>query len=93
MALPLRCCSSRSLLIARSLGTGPALVGSACASLAFAYYFLRPVGLFIEDPNDWIAFGTFTFTAVIVGELAARAERRRIEAEGGKREIEQLYVS
>ena len=79
------------LLIARSLGTGPALVASVCAALAFSFYFLPPVGLFIEDLNDWVAFGTFTITAIVVGELAARAERRQVELEDGKREIEQLY--
>jgi K+-sensing histidine kinase KdpD len=79
------------LLIARSLGTGPALMASVCAALAFSFYFLPPVGLFIEDLNDWVAFGTFTITAIVVGELAARAERRQIELEEGKREIEQLY--
>lgn len=79
------------LLIARELGTGPALFASVCAALAFSFYFLPPSGLFIEDPNDWVAFGTFTTTAIIVGELAARAERRQQELEEGKREIEQLY--
>ncbi len=79
------------LLIARSLGTGPALVASVCAALAFSFYFLPPVGLFIEDLNDWVAFGTFTITAIVVGELAARAERRQVQLEEGKREIEQLY--
>ncbi|MFN8064144.1 MAG: ATP-binding protein [Vicinamibacterales bacterium] len=79
------------LLIARQLGTGPALAGSVCAALAFSFYFLPPSGLFIEDVNDWVAFGTFTTTAIIVGELAARAERRQQELEEGKREIEQLY--
>lgn len=79
------------LLIARQFGTGPALVASVGAALAFSFYFLPPVGLFIEDLNDWVAFGTFTATAVVVGELAARAERRQQELEEGKREIEQLY--
>jgi two-component system sensor histidine kinase KdpD len=79
------------LLIARQFGTGPALVASVGAALAFSFYFLPPVGLFIEDLNDWVAFGTFTATAIIVGELAARAERRQQELEEGKREIEQLY--
>lgn len=80
------------LLIARALGTGPALMGSVGAALAFSFYFLPPVGLFIEDVNDWVAFGTFTITAIVVGELAARAERRQMELEEGKREIEQLYT-
>jgi two-component system sensor histidine kinase KdpD len=79
------------LLIARSMGTGPALVASFGASVAFSIYFLKPVGLMLEDVNDWVAFSTFTLTALIVGELAARAERRQLEAEHGKREIEQLY--
>lgn len=79
------------LLIARELGVGPALVASVCAALAFSFYFLPPSGLFIEDPNDWVAFGAFTMTAIIVGELSARAERRQQELEEGKREIEQLY--
>lgn len=79
------------LLIARQLGVGPALIASVCAALAFSFYFLPPTGLFIEDPNDWVAFGTFTMTAIIVGELSARAERRQQELEEGKREIEQLY--
>jgi K+-sensing histidine kinase KdpD len=38
-----------------------------------------------------MAFLTFTVTAIVVGELAAGAERRQIEAEEGRREIEQLY--
>jgi len=79
------------LLIARQLGTGPALSASVCAALAFSYYFIPPVGLFIENPNDWVAFAAFTVTAIVVGELAARAERRQQELEDGKREIEQLY--
>jgi two-component system sensor histidine kinase KdpD len=79
------------LLIARGSGTGPALVGAICAALGFSYYFLPPVGFGIEDPNDWVEFITFTASAIIVGELAARAERRQLELEEGKREIEQLY--
>lgn len=79
------------LLIARAWGTGPALAGSTSAGLAFILYFLPPKGQLIEDVNDWVAFITFTVTAVLVGELSARAERRQIEAEEGRREIEQLY--
>jgi two-component system sensor histidine kinase KdpD len=79
------------LFIARSWGTGPALAGSASAGLAFTYYFLPLSGRFIEDLNDWVAFLTFMIAAVVVGELSARAERRQIEAEEGRLEIEQLY--
>lgn len=78
------------LLIARAWGTGPALAGSTAAGIAFAVYFLES-GEFVRDLNDWVAFIAFTVTAIIVGELSARAERRQIEAEDGRREIEQLY--
>jgi len=80
------------LLIARSLGTGPALAASVGAAIAFSFYFLPPFGLVIEDPNDWVAFGTFTITAIVVGELAARAEKRQVALEDGKREIELILV-
>src|SRR5215475_8088793 len=79
------------LLTARAWGTGPALAASAAAALAFTYYFLPPAGIALENVNDWVAFITFTATAIVVGELAARAERRQLEAEEGRKEIEQLY--
>jgi K+-sensing histidine kinase KdpD len=79
------------LIIARTWGTGPALLASASAALGFSYYFLPPYGFGIENPNDWVTFVTFTATAVVVGELAARAERRHLEAQEGRREIERLY--
>jgi two-component system sensor histidine kinase KdpD len=79
------------LLIARAFGTGPALAGSASAGLGFTYYFLPLAGIFIKDHNDWVTVLPFTITAIVVGELAARAERRQIEAEEGRREIETLY--
>jgi two-component system sensor histidine kinase KdpD len=79
------------LLIARTYGIGPALAGSLAGSLLFSFYFLPPVGISIESVDDWVAFGTFTTTAIVVGELAARAERRQAQLEEGKREIEQLY--
>jgi two-component system sensor histidine kinase KdpD len=61
------------------------------AAAAYSYYFLPPAGFGIEDPEDWIAFVTFTVTAVIAGELASRAERRAAEAQAGRQEIERLY--
>ena len=79
------------LIIARAWGTGPALFASATASLSYSYYFLPPAGFGIENPNDWVAFVSFTGTAIIVGELSARAERRHLEAQEGRREIERLY--
>jgi K+-sensing histidine kinase KdpD len=79
------------VVVARFFGTGPALVAAAAGAAAYSYYFLPPEGFGIEDPEDWIAFVTFTVTAVIAGELASRAERRTAEAQAGRHEIERLY--
>jgi two-component system sensor histidine kinase KdpD len=79
------------VIVARVWGMAPALVAAATGSAAYSYYFLPPVGFGIEDPEDWIAFVVFTFTAVIAGELASRAERRAAEAQAGREEIERLY--
>jgi two-component system sensor histidine kinase KdpD len=79
------------VVVARLWGTGPALVSAATGAAAYSYYFLPPAGFGIEDAEDWIAFVTFTVTAVIAGELASRAERRAAEAQAGRAEIERLY--
>jgi K+-sensing histidine kinase KdpD len=72
------------LLVARLFGTAPALLAAAYSGLSYMYFFLAPRGLTIENPNDWIAFGTFMLTAVVAGGLWATARRRQ-------REIERLY--
>ena len=79
------------VIVARFWGTGPALLAAALSAAGMSYYFLPPAGFEIEDPDDWIAFITFSGTAVIAGELASRAERRTAEARQGRLEIERLY--
>jgi len=79
------------VVAARLWGTAPALCAAAVAAGAYSYYFLPPAGFGIEDTEDWVAFITFTVTAVIAGELASRAERRAAEAQAGRQEIERLY--
>jgi K+-sensing histidine kinase KdpD len=79
------------VVVARFWGTGPALLAAALGSVAYSYYFLPPEGFGIEDPEDWVAFITFSVTAMIAGELASRAERRAAEAQAGRQEIERLY--
>src|SRR5262245_13102571 len=75
------------VVAARFWGTGPALCAAALGSVAYSYYFLPPEGFGIEDPEDWVAFITFSITAMIAGELASRAERRAAEAQAGRQEI------
>jgi two-component system sensor histidine kinase KdpD len=79
------------LVVAPTWGTGPALLTSISAALAFSYFFLPPYGFGIQSPADWLTFISFTATAIVVGELTSRAERRRLEAQAGRREIERLY--
>jgi K+-sensing histidine kinase KdpD len=80
------------LIVARTWGTGPGLLASVSAAFGFSRYFLSPIGLArFEDPNDWATIIAFTGTAIIVGELSARAERRTVEAKAGRLEIERLY--
>ena len=80
------------LIAARLWGTGPALAASVTATLTYIYFFISTTGSFvITAPADWAAFITFTISAVIVGELAGRAERRHLEALTGRQEIERLY--
>jgi K+-sensing histidine kinase KdpD len=79
------------VIVARMWGIGPALFAASAAAASYSYYFLGPAGFWIENANDWVAFFTFIITAVIAGELSARAERRRQEAQAGRQEIERLY--
>src|SRR5437762_10423510 len=79
------------VVVARFWGFGPALTAAAGLSAAYGYYFLPPDGFTIADPDDWVAFMSFTLTAVIAGELASRAQRRAAEAQAGRVEIERLY--
>lgn len=79
------------VVVARLWELGPALVAAATAAAAYSYFFLPPAGFGIEDPDDWLAFVVFAVTAVVAGELASRAERRALEAQQGRREIERLY--
>src|SRR5262245_59802807 len=79
------------VIIARLFGFGPALFTAGAGAAAYPYVFLPPEGFGLESPDDWIAFITFTVTAVIAGELASRAERRAAEAQAGRLEIERLF--
>jgi K+-sensing histidine kinase KdpD len=64
------------------LGRNPALLASFVGMLCFNYFFLHPVGTwFIADPQNLIAWASFTITAIVAGELSAYARRRASEAE------------
>ncbi|HEV2761384.1 MAG TPA: DUF4118 domain-containing protein [Pyrinomonadaceae bacterium] len=80
------------LFIAARMESGPALVASVLAALGFNFFFLPPFGtLHIAEPENWVALAAFLLTAVVAGQLSARARRRAEEAEAGRLEIERLY--
>ena len=80
------------LLIAMKYGARPAVAASLLGVLSFNHYFLPPFGtLAISAPENWIALIAFLVTAITVGQLSARAERRAEEANAGRKEIERLY--
>ncbi|HUK34872.1 MAG TPA: ATP-binding protein [Vicinamibacterales bacterium] len=74
-----------------TLGTGPAVVASIAAVLGFSRYFVTPTGFSFGDRGDWTQLLSFIILAVVVGELAARANRRAREAQEGRQKIARLY--
>jgi two-component system sensor histidine kinase KdpD len=62
-----------------------------CAAAGFFRYFVTATGLAFGDPNDWAQLTAFIIMAVVVGELASRAERRANEAQAGRQEVARLY--
>ena len=80
------------LFLALFWGSGPALVASVVSMLCFNFFFLPPLYTFsIAHAQNWVALTVFFTTAVVVGQLSARAKRRAEEAETGRREIERLF--
>jgi two-component system sensor histidine kinase KdpD len=80
------------LFAATGWGSRPALLAALLGVVCFNYFFLQPVYTFtIDDPQNWVALVAFLITAIVAGELSARAKRRAEEAEAGRREIERLY--
>ncbi len=81
------------LVVATRRGLTPALVASFVGMLGFNYFFLPPVHTFtVADPENWVALAAFLATAVVAGQLSARATRRAEEAEDRQRQIQQLYA-
>jgi len=80
------------LLTSAYWGLRYAVVLAICATGAFNFYFLPPVGTFtIADPQNWIALFAFLVTALVASNLAERARREAEGAEQRRREVEQLY--
>lgn len=81
------------LASATFFGRNPALAASLAAMLSLNYFFLPPVGTWhIADPQNLIAWASFTVTAIIAGELSAYARRRAREANRLYRELQDAFA-
>jgi K+-sensing histidine kinase KdpD len=70
------------ILIAVRAGRGPALYVSIIAGLSFNFFFLGPLySLRIQRTEDLVAFFVFIMTAILVGQLSSRLEKRMLQAE------------
>jgi K+-sensing histidine kinase KdpD len=80
------------LFAATGWGSRPAIFAALLGVVCFNFFFLPPLYTFtIADPQNWVALAAFLITALVAGELSARAKRRAEEAEASRREIERLY--
>lgn len=70
------------ILVAVQAGRGPALYASIVAGLVFNFFFIGPFyTLRIQRTEDLVAFVVFVMTAILVGQLSSRLEKRVIQAE------------
>jgi two-component system sensor histidine kinase KdpD len=76
------------VLVAVTQGRGPALCASVLAGLSFNFFFIGPFYSFlINRPQDVVAFVVFATTAVLVGQLSSRLEKRVLLTEEQRKEL------
>jgi two-component system sensor histidine kinase KdpD len=79
------------VLVAVTHGRGPALYASFLAGLSFNFFFIGPFYSFrINRPEDVVAFFVFVTTAVLVGQLSSRLEKRVLLTERQRKELVQV---
>src|SRR3990170_5501414 len=80
------------ILVAVAFGSGPAVVTSLAAFLAFNFFFIYPTHTFtVSDPAEWVALFLFLLTAITTGQLAAALRLRARQAQQREREAVVLY--
>lgn len=76
------------VLVAVTQGRGPALYASVLAGLSFNFFFIGPYySLFINRSEDLVAFLVFVTTAILVGQLSSRLEKRVLLTEKQRKEL------
>src|SRR6476659_1190631 len=80
------------LLVATTIGMGPAILASVLAFLGFNFFFVEPLHSFrVTDPQDDFRLLTFFVVAIIGSSLAGRAREQANAAARGARELAELY--
>lgn len=80
------------VLVALYGGFWPATVISVFAVGCLDYFFVPPVLTWqVNSPHDWVALGTFEFTALVVSRLSFLADKKRSEADLERQDSERLY--
>src|SRR6266568_3690130 len=81
------------LATATLAGSGPAIVASIGAFLAFNWFFVEPVHtLTVAEPDEWFALLLFLLTGALTGQLAGAQRRRALEAAQREQEATILYA-
>ena len=76
------------VLVAVTHGRGPALYAAVLVGLSFNFFFIGPLYSFrINRPEDVVAFVVLVTTAVLVGQLASRLEKRVLLTEKQRKEL------
>jgi two-component system sensor histidine kinase KdpD len=76
------------ILVAVTQGRGPALYAYMLVGLSFNFFFIGPYySLLITRPEDVVAFIVFVTTAVLVGQLSSRLEKRVLLTEKQSKEL------
>ena len=79
------------VLVAVTAGRGPALYASILAGLSFNFFFIGPVYSFrIHRTEDIVSFFVFVMTAVLIGQLSSRLERRMLQTREQQKELVQV---
>lgn len=79
------------ILVAVTQGSGAALYASILVGLSFNFFFIGPYYSFlISRPEDVVAFVVFVTTAVLVGQLSSRLEKRVLLTEKQSKELVQV---
>ncbi|MDD4869503.1 MAG: DUF4118 domain-containing protein [Kiritimatiellae bacterium] len=67
------------------------IVIALVSGLLVNYNFLPPLGTFyIEASEDWVSFGAYTITSIVVSHFAATVRRRAVEADNLQLQILRL---